>query len=131
MLEMEKTLDILHSDIKSIERQISIRRVGSTILGSEDESQSKSNAQWQEKAEASLRRKITQARHLEKDLGELRANADDGVSPKYLYLNILLRIAKNADKYDNGFDPDDDLDDWVDIRKDLEHLRVVAPSLLK
>ena len=129
VLELEDAIEVLHGDIRSIQRQISLREVG--IQYSEDPAaQSVEDKQWKEKAEQSIKRKIAQARFLERDLGSLR-KGETSDSEKYFYISILLRIAQQASLYDIGFEEDEDIEDWAQIRKDLQHLRVAAPNLLQ
>jgi len=127
--DLEKSIEVLHADIRSIKRQIEARKIGADYADDPVLQKSLDDV-WLSKAESSIRRKLAQARFLERDLGALR-RAEYGDIEKYYYITIMIRIAKLAMEYDSGFDEYDIDEDWLPIRAELQHLNKAAANLFK
>lgn len=129
MTAVEKSIECLHADVRSIRRQIEAKSLGSILPSEEPELREAEERVWTDRALSTVKRKLAQIRFLERDLGEMRRGEYEGLE-KYFYISILARVARLAYEYDKGFDEDDIDEEWASIRNELQHLKTAAPKLL-
>lgn len=98
--EIEKSIEVLHGDIRSINRQIRQRKLKIEI----EESFSRDTVEikdsfekWLKKVEHVINNKFDQIRMLERTLGDLRSKSINNLSRAHLHVRILKEIALQLD----------------------------------
>lgn len=120
-IEIEKTIDGLHGDLRSIERQLEQRRIVHSVEGQLNNEQQHPSVEenyniWKSKIRRAFSYKRDQVKTLERVLGSIR---DKTVNRKYIYVNLFIDIAIAAD---NLVADIDDAKDTKESKSELTRL---------